>query len=296
MQEPSLVGVREGQAVTTSLQLAEVFGKRHADVIRAIEAKIQPTQNCVRYSDMFAEGTYIDAKGETRKMYYLTKDGFTFIAMGFTGELADSAKLAYIDQFNRMAKTLRDGYLIPNNDPNLTRLPNGDVQLTGYFEGHPVRSLLTYADKRKFVVSKDTNIALGYLNHRQATQYNVQPEHKEHRQIAQAQRMNALGGGYQTALVLDEEGLAELLEHCFKPARAEFGEFIAAELFPKLVAAANRITANSPAPHHEPEQTSFDLTHEDTGALLNLAEVAKRQGNDAVYNDLIQRALAVPKF
>lgn len=103
----NLVIMHDKQAVTTSLVLAEVFEKQHKNVIQAIEAKIEPAENQARYKRMFYEGIYIDKKGEQRKMYYLNRDGFTFIAMGFTGRKADEFKLKYIDAFNKMEEQIK---------------------------------------------------------------------------------------------------------------------------------------------------------------------------------------------
>lgn len=103
-----LVIMHDQQAVTTSLILAEAFNKQHKNVIQAIEAKIEPAENSARYKRMFYEGIYTDKKGEQRKMYYLNRDGFTFIAMGFTGRKADEFKLKYIDAFNRMEERIRN--------------------------------------------------------------------------------------------------------------------------------------------------------------------------------------------
>lgn len=103
-----LVIMHDKQAVTTSLVLSEAFGKQHKNVIQAIEAKIEPAENSARYKRMFYEGIYTDKKGEQRKMYYLNRDGFTFIAMGFTGRKADEFKLKYIDAFNRMEERIRN--------------------------------------------------------------------------------------------------------------------------------------------------------------------------------------------
>ena len=103
-----LVIMHDKQAVTTSLVLAEVFEKQHKNVIQAIEAKIESAENQARYKRMFYEGIYTDKKGEQRKMYYLNRDGFTFIAMGFTGRKVDEIKLKYIDAFNKMEEQIRN--------------------------------------------------------------------------------------------------------------------------------------------------------------------------------------------
>ena len=73
-----LVSIRNNQVVTTSIHVAEYFGKEHSKVLRAIrmlDCSIDFNQA------NFGLVTYKDAKGEQRPMYYLTRDGFTFLAM-----------------------------------------------------------------------------------------------------------------------------------------------------------------------------------------------------------------------
>ena len=102
-----LVIMRDRQAVTTSLQVAKVFNKKHKHVIEAINNKIQSAENSADYQKMFVVGTYKDSQGRTYTMYYMNRDGFTFIAFGFTGAKADQFKLKYIDAFNQMEKQLQ---------------------------------------------------------------------------------------------------------------------------------------------------------------------------------------------
>jgi Rha family phage regulatory protein len=91
-------------AVTTSRTVAEVFGKRHADVIRDIENLT--TQNCVLPS-FFIESTYKSKQNKALKQYLITQDGFTLLAMGFTGSKALEFKLKYIQAFNEMREMLQ---------------------------------------------------------------------------------------------------------------------------------------------------------------------------------------------
>lgn len=109
----NLVITHEAQAVTTSLLLAEAFGKNHRDVLEKISSKINSAENSAQYKKMFAESTYTDRSGKQNKMYYLNRDGFTFIAMGFTGRKADEFKLKYIEAFNRMEQALKEQQATP---------------------------------------------------------------------------------------------------------------------------------------------------------------------------------------
>ena len=98
----NLVIMKNEQAVTTSLDIAENFEKQHKHVIEAIESKIQSAENSAHYKSMFAEGVYQDSRNRNQKMYYMNRDGFAFIAFGFTGSRADEFKLKYIQAFNKM--------------------------------------------------------------------------------------------------------------------------------------------------------------------------------------------------
>lgn len=102
-----LVIMHDQQAVTTSLILAEAFEKQHKHVIEAIEKKISTAENSALLKNMFVEDSYIASNGKQNKMYYLNRDGFTFIAMGFTGKKADEFKLKYIEAFNKMEQIVR---------------------------------------------------------------------------------------------------------------------------------------------------------------------------------------------
>lgn len=98
---------KKDEAVCSSLQVAEKFGKRHADVIRAINNLLEndSTQNCVR---CFNKSSYTDAKGEKRPMYVMNRDGFTFLVMGFTGNKANEWKWKYIKAFNKMEEFIKE--------------------------------------------------------------------------------------------------------------------------------------------------------------------------------------------
>lgn len=99
-----LVIMRDRQAVTSSLQVAENFEKNHADVMRSIRNLTQ--QNC-RVKNMFVEDVYVNKRGQEQPMFYINRDGFSLLVMGFTGDKALQFKLKYIDAFNRMEKHLQ---------------------------------------------------------------------------------------------------------------------------------------------------------------------------------------------
>lgn len=98
-----VIRVINGKAVTTSLDLAECFGKRHDTVLRKIATLDCSLDFTARN---FAASTYTDPSGRVCPCYQMTRDGFAFIAMGFTGRRASEFKEAYIAAFNAMEQRL----------------------------------------------------------------------------------------------------------------------------------------------------------------------------------------------
>lgn len=101
---------KDGQLVVTSRQIADDFEKRNSHVVEAIENKIKSltAENSeVNISRLFIPSTY-NHNGNEYKEYLLTRDGFTFIVMGFTGAKADSWKLKYIEAFNKMEEKIKN--------------------------------------------------------------------------------------------------------------------------------------------------------------------------------------------
>lgn len=98
------VTVQGGRPVTTSLKIAEIFGKRHERVLAAIRGSDCPQE--FRQPN-FVLATYHDAQGKARPMIELTRDGFVFVCMGFTGARAAAFKVAYIARFNAMEAQLK---------------------------------------------------------------------------------------------------------------------------------------------------------------------------------------------
>ncbi len=101
-----LVFLKNKQALTTSLKVAEVFGKRHDNVLQAIERAKSSLLNFKDAKNAIIPATYTDDQGKQRPMYLLNRDGFMFVVMGFTGEKAAQLKWNYIQAFNAMEQCL----------------------------------------------------------------------------------------------------------------------------------------------------------------------------------------------
>lgn len=102
----------EGQPLTNSVLVAEKFGKKHYNVIQAIK-KLTIENSIVK--NMFVETTYLSGKQQDQPMYIMNRDGFTLLAMGFTGQKALQFKLDYIDAFNKMEQTIRSTRNLPSS-------------------------------------------------------------------------------------------------------------------------------------------------------------------------------------
>ena len=91
------------RVVTDSLNVATVFAKQHAHVLRDIRALEGDISN---FGEMFFKTDKPDSYGRSRDVYEMTRDGFTLLAMGFTGKDALRWKMKYIEAFNLMEQKI----------------------------------------------------------------------------------------------------------------------------------------------------------------------------------------------
>ena len=99
---------RNDQVLTNSLLVAEKFGKEHKHVLDAIRELIQ---GCAETSadPMFVETIYVNEQNRQEyPIFVMNRDGFTLLAMGFTGKKALKFKLDYIAAFNAMERSLKE--------------------------------------------------------------------------------------------------------------------------------------------------------------------------------------------
>ncbi|MFZ1492059.1 MAG: Rha family transcriptional regulator [Candidatus Competibacter denitrificans] len=107
MSSSALVSLKDGKPVTTSLIVAESFGKRHDNVLRDVERITKSPAYLERNQLNFEAVDYLDAKGERRPMFEMDRQGFEILAMGFTGEEALRWKFKYSDAFASMEQSLK---------------------------------------------------------------------------------------------------------------------------------------------------------------------------------------------
>lgn len=101
-----LVCIHNDVAVCDSLQVAEKFEKEHRNVLQSIDNLLIAENSAVK--EMFKESTYKANNGQMYRKFYMNRDGFSVLTMGFTGQKALEWKLQYIDAFNRMESIIRE--------------------------------------------------------------------------------------------------------------------------------------------------------------------------------------------
>nr|VFK21638.1 MAG: phage regulatory protein, rha family [Candidatus Kentron sp. LPFa]VFK35203.1 MAG: phage regulatory protein, rha family [Candidatus Kentron sp. LPFa] len=116
-QEPKVV-MRGDRAVTTSRDIARCFGKRHDNVLRDIE-KLECSEEFRILN--FEESSYINEQNKQQPEFEITRDGFSILAMGFTGRRAMEWKERYIALFNAMEQALQ-GPLALGTDSDVAQL------------------------------------------------------------------------------------------------------------------------------------------------------------------------------
>lgn len=136
MNENNLVEILNDEVITTSKQVAEVFGKEHKNVIQNIKNLIEnSTAENSALLKMFAEDSYTASNGKKNKMYIMNRDGFTLLAMGFTGSKAIEFKLKYIEAFNQMEQQLKEQMI--------------DLSVPSYQINDPVKRALVWAEETR---------------------------------------------------------------------------------------------------------------------------------------------------
>lgn len=113
--------MKDQQAVTSSLQVAETFGKEHRAVLKAIDDLKEGLAQ--KYADLFCEDTYIHPQNkQAYRVVYMNRDGFTLAVLGFNNsQKVLEFKLKYIEAFNQMEKEIQQPKL-PTSQRELAML------------------------------------------------------------------------------------------------------------------------------------------------------------------------------
>ncbi|MFB9324223.1 Rha family transcriptional regulator, partial [Cryptosporangium minutisporangium] len=110
----NLVFIENNKTVTDSLTVSEVFGKDHDKVLRDIR-ELECSEEFSLAN--FGESTYINDRGRLYPKYIITEQGFTLLAMGYTGKEAMRFKEQYIAEFERMREQLNSGLDVSGLSP-----------------------------------------------------------------------------------------------------------------------------------------------------------------------------------
>ena len=97
-----ILSTQNGEPVASSRDVAKRFGKEHKHVLAAIRQILVAENSATKF---FHEGTF-EYRGQKFPEYLMNRDGFSMLAMGFTGKEAVQWKLKYIEAFNQMKKQL----------------------------------------------------------------------------------------------------------------------------------------------------------------------------------------------
>lgn len=105
-----IVVEKNGQPMTTSRKVAEVFNKNHDDVLKSIRNLIiglGEISDSEMSSLKFEESFYKSKQNKKMPEYLMNRDGFSLLAMGFTGQKALKWKIQYINAFNQMEQFIK---------------------------------------------------------------------------------------------------------------------------------------------------------------------------------------------
>lgn len=136
-----LVSIVGNNAVCTSMKVAEKFGRKHKNVIKSIE-NLLGTDSAKKLAQWFSKGKYKDNSGKENPMYYMNRDGFTVLVMGFNGKEALDWKIKYINAFNTMEEMLKQR----NTELWVEQRENG--KLIRNAETDVIKQLIEYAKEQ----------------------------------------------------------------------------------------------------------------------------------------------------
>lgn len=177
-----LVHLEHDEAVCSSLEVAEKFGKRHDKLISEIERMYSDLigKGCTQNGGdpLFVKSSYIHPQNKQEyPMYLMNRDGFSLLVMGFTGKKALDWKLKYINAFNQMENYIREkqsqSWIETRTVGKLSRKAETDVlkQLVEYAKQqgseHADMLYMTYsklANKTVGVADRDTATAKQLMN------------------------------------------------------------------------------------------------------------------------------------
>ena len=134
-----LVYLKNDEAVSDNLQVAEKFGKRHDNVLQAIDGLRETLLKIEERSELFCVSRRKANDGQYHRMYLMNRDGFSLLVMRFTGKNALEWKLQYVRAFNQMAK------LIQEKNATAYQIAEQVEKATGRAETDVIKEFVEYA-------------------------------------------------------------------------------------------------------------------------------------------------------
>lgn len=127
--EEIILKEQNGQVLASSREIAEKFGKEHKDVLGSIR-NLTAENSAVK--NMFKSSQYINSRGRTYDEFLMNRDGFSLLAMGFTGKKALEWKLKYISAFNEMEQRIKSGNQLTEEEKLKLQLFSKDAAEVAY--------------------------------------------------------------------------------------------------------------------------------------------------------------------
>lgn len=151
-EEMKLVEIKNDQPVTSSLQVAETFGRKHKHVLESIDSVRRMDESS---TNLFYDDEYVHPQNKRKfRQVYMNKDGWTLLVMGFQGTKATKFKLQYIAQFNKMEQELKQPKLVtPQNYPEALRLAADLAE-----ENEKLKAQLNQKDFEQGVIEQIDNV------------------------------------------------------------------------------------------------------------------------------------------
>ncbi len=161
-----MLTTKNDKVYVSSRVIAEKFNKEHKHVLDSIRKQIEffvAEKSATKLDNYFIGTTYTDDRGKTYPEYLITRNGFTLLVMGFTGEKAFDFKIRYIEAFNYMEKLLLEKqttqWVENRTQSKLSRKSETDIikQLVEYAKEQGSEN----ADKLYITYSKLANKTIG---------------------------------------------------------------------------------------------------------------------------------------
>lgn len=172
-----ILSTQNSEPVASSRDVAKRFGKEHRNVMRDIENLMSEGVLKIEQTPLFYKTEYTHPQNHQKyPMYLMNRDGFSLLAMGFTGKEAVQWKLKYIEAFNQMEKQLAAQHrtALEERDENL----QGAIQNVSYAQqqlNEARRNHKLYVDARQSAKIALANIRAMYASacerERRAAQY-----------------------------------------------------------------------------------------------------------------------------